>query len=70
MNMEAFLTLIASWLIVYLATRKKDSIRPMDQYEKERIRRSNKRFIEEEKESNRKLKRALYDFLWGSTKNL
>lgn len=28
--MEAFLTLIASWLIVYLATRKKDSIRPMD----------------------------------------
>ena len=68
--MEAFLTLIASWLIVYLATRKKDSIRPMDQYEKERIRRSNKRFIEEEKESNRKLECALYDFLWGSNKNL
>ena len=68
--MEAFLTLIASWLIVYLATRKKDSIRPMDQYEKERIRRSNKRFIEEEKESNRKLRRALYDFLWGANKNL
>ena len=46
--MEAFFTLIVTWLIVYLATRKKDSHRAMDQYEKERIRRANKKFVEEE----------------------
>ena len=68
--MEAFFTLIVTWLIVYLATRKKDSHRAMDQYEKERIRRANKKFIEEEKLLNKKIKDVLYDLLWGSNKGL
>ena len=68
--MEAFFTLMLTWLIVYLATRKKDSRRTMDQYEKERIRRANKKFIEEEKLINKKIKDELYDLLWGSNKSL
>lgn len=68
--MEAFFTLMLAWLIVYLATRKKDSHRTMDQYEKERIRRANKKFIEEEKLLNKKIKDELYDLLWGSNKSL
>ena len=68
--MEAFFTLMLTWLIVYLATRKKDSRRTMDQYEKERIRRANKKFIEEEKLLNKKIKDELYDLLWGSNKSL
>lgn len=67
--MEAFLTLMAAWLIVFLAARKGDKRHGMSQYEKDRIRRSNKRFIEEEMQRYRKLKRALYDFLWGTNKN-
>lgn len=42
----------------------------MSQYEKDRIRRANKRFIEEERQQNRKIKNALYDLLWGSNKSL
>lgn len=68
--MEAFLTLMVAWLIIFLAVRKKGTRHDMSQYEKDRIRRSNKRFIEEEKQGYRKLKRALYDFLWGTNKNL
>ncbi len=68
--MEAFLTLMVAWLIVFLATRKSSSRRGMGQYEKDRIRRANKRFIEEERQQNRKIKNALYDLLWGSNKSL
>lgn len=68
--MEAFLTLMVAWLIVFLATRKSSSRRRMSQYEKDRIRRANKRFIEEERLQNRKIKNALYDLLWGSNKSL
>ena len=68
--MEAFLTLMVAWLIVFLATRKSSSRREMSQYEKDRIRRANKRFIEEERQQNRKIKNALYDLLWGSNKSL
>ncbi len=68
--MEAFLTLMVAWLIVFLATRKSSSRRGMSQYEKGRIRRANKRFIEEERQQNRKIKNALYDLLWGSNKSL
>ena len=68
--MEAFLTLMVAWLIVFLATRKCSSRRGMSQYEKDRIRRANKRFIEEERQQNRKIKNALYDLLWGSNKSL
>jgi hypothetical protein len=68
--MEAFLTLMVAWLIVFLATRKSSSHRGMSQYEKDRIRRANKRFIEEERQQNRKIKNALYDLLWGSNKSL
>lgn len=68
--MEAFLTLMVAWSIVFLATRKSNSRRGMSQYEKDRIRRSNKRFIEEERQQNRKIKKALYDLLWGSNKSL
>ena len=67
--MEAFLTLMVAWLIVFLATRK-SSRRGMSQYEKDRIRRANKRFIEEERQQNRKIKNALYDLLWGADKSL
>ena len=42
----------------------------MSQYEKDRIRQANKRFVEEEKQSFRKMKNVLYDFLWGSNKRL
>lgn len=68
--MEAFLTLMVAWLIVFLATRKSSSRRGMSQYEKDRIRRANKRFIEEERQQNRKIKNALYELLWGSNKSL
>lgn len=68
--MEAFLTLMVAWLIVFLATRKSSSRRGMSQYEKDRIRRANKRFFEEERQQNRKIKNALYDLLWGSNKSL
>lgn len=68
--MEAFLTLMVAWLIVFLATRKSSNRRGMSQYEKDRIRRANKRFIEEERQQNRKIKNALYDLLWGSNKSL
>lgn len=68
--MEAFFTLMLAWLIVYLATRKKDSHHGMSQYERDRIRRANKRFIEEEKLRNKKMKDELYNFLWGSNKSL
>ena len=68
--MEAFLTLMIAWLIVFLATRKSNNRRVMSQYEKDRIRRANKRFIEEERQQNRKIKNALYDLLWGTNKSL
>ena len=68
--MEGFLALMVAWLIVYLATRKSGSRRDMSQYEKDRIRQANKRFVEEEKQSFRKMKNELYDFLWGSNKRL
>lgn len=68
--MEAFLTLMVAWLIVFLATHKSSNRRGMCQYEKDRIRRANKRFIEEERQQNRKIKNALYDLLWGSNKSL
>ena len=53
--MEAFLTLMVAWLIVFLATRKNSSRRRMSQYEKDRIRRANKRFIEEERQQNKRI---------------
>lgn len=68
--MEAFFTLMLVWMIVYLATRKSSSRRGMSQYEKDRIRHANKRFIEEEKQQNRKIKKELYNLLWGSNKYL
>ena len=68
--MEAFLTLMIAWLIVFLATRKSSNRRGMSQYEKDRIQRANKRFVEEERQQNRKIKNALYDLLWGSNKIL
>ena len=68
--MEAFLTLMFSWLIVFLATRKSNNRHGMSQYEKDRIRRANKKFIEEERQQNRKIKKALYDLLWGTNKSL
>lgn len=68
--MEAFLTLMVAWLIVFLATRKSSNRRGMSQYEKDRIHRANKRFIEEERLQNRKIKNALYDLLWGTNKSL
>ena len=68
--MEAFLTLMVAWLIVFLATRKSSNRHGMSQYEKDRIRRANKKFIEEERQQNRKIKKALYALLWGSNKSL
>ena len=68
--MEGFLALMVAWLIVYLATRKSSHRRGMSQYEKDRIRRANKRLIEEEKQRNKKIRNALYDLLWGSNKSL
>lgn len=52
--MEGFLALMVAWLIVYLATRKSSRRRGMSQYEKDRIRRANKRLIEEEKQRNKR----------------
>ena len=52
------------------ATRKSSNRHGMSQYEKDRIRRANKRFIEEERQQNREIKKALYDLLWGSNKSL
>ena len=69
-DMEGFLALMVAWLIVYLATRKSSRRRGMSQYEKDRIRRANKRLIEEEKRRNKKIRNALYDLLWGSNKSL
>lgn len=68
--MEGFFTLMLAWLIVYLATRKGSKRRGMNQYEKDRIRRSNKRFVETEKSRNKKIKDEMYNLLWGSNKSL
>lgn len=68
--MEGFLVLIAAWIIVFLATRKSSSHRGISKYEKERIRRSNKRLITEEKKLTKKLKDEIYDLLWGPNKYL
>lgn len=68
--MEGFFTLILAWFIVYLATRKGGSRRGVNPYEKDRIRRSNKRFIQTEKSRNKKIKDEMYNLLWGSNKSL
>lgn len=68
--MEGFFTLMLAWFIVYLATRKGSNRRGMNRYEKDRIRRSNKQFIETEKSRNKKIKDEMYNLLWGSNKTL
>lgn len=68
--LEGFFTLMLVWLVVYLATRKGHSRRAMSQYEKDRIRRSNKSFVEQEKLRSRKMKQGLRDLFWGSSKSL
>lgn len=71
MVMEFFFTLMLAWAIVYLATRKGSSrTRSNSGYERERIRRSNRRFWQEERKRNKKFKDGLYDMLWGSNKTL
>lgn len=70
--MEGFFTLMLVWFIVYLGTRdsRKSHNHSMSDYEKQRIRESNRRFWKKEKEDSKRFKDLLYDTFWGSNKTL